>query len=134
MERGTTGSPLRRHRSKDCISKLGARQDHRPHNTENEALIFREAFLLVEVLSRLSRRTLMPLQPRLVQLMPPKNTQLSQCDGQNQLNQERNDHRLIHGSCDSRTSHLSDPAPLILDCQPKRYQRVRCIWSGVAVI
>ena len=26
------------------------------------------------------------------------------------------------------TFQLSDPAPLILDCQPERYRRVRCIW------
>src|ERR1017187_3834536 len=26
------------------------------------------------------------------------------------------------------TSQISDPAPLILDCQPERHRRVRCIW------
>src|ERR1039458_5167544 len=26
------------------------------------------------------------------------------------------------------TLQISDPAPLILDCQPERYRRVRCIW------
>jgi hypothetical protein len=26
------------------------------------------------------------------------------------------------------TLQISDPAPLILDCQPERHRRVRCIW------
>jgi hypothetical protein len=26
------------------------------------------------------------------------------------------------------TFQISDPAPLILDCQPDRHRRVRCIW------
>src|SRR5215831_5910849 len=26
------------------------------------------------------------------------------------------------------TSQISGPAPLILDCQPERHRRVRCIW------
>lgn len=26
------------------------------------------------------------------------------------------------------TAQISDPAPPILDCQPERYRRVRCIW------
>jgi hypothetical protein len=33
--------------------------------------------------------------------------------------------------CDSRchlTLQISDPAPLILDCQPERHRRVHCIW------
>ena len=26
------------------------------------------------------------------------------------------------------TFQISDPAPLILDCKPKHYRRVHCIW------
>jgi len=34
----------------------------------------------------------------------------------------------FHGVWSSLTFQISDPAPLILDCQPERHRRVCCIW------
>jgi hypothetical protein len=32
------------------------------------------------------------------------------------------------------TLQISDPAPLVFDCQPERHRRVRCIWFVSRII
>lgn len=66
----------------------GTRQHYKHYSTEAQTLNFCNALLMIECLTCLSRRALMPILPCSVQRSTVQRTHLSQRDSQDQFDEE----------------------------------------------